>query len=126
VPLGARQPLVSSFPVELLAPAAATEGVRARVPRIVESAGGATQAQRRPGQLALARAGGHARGEEQPLLAEVLDGGVRRTGAGEGRKQQPHRLLHLRVGIEDHAPGGVVDEADGQTAAQLASARLVQ
>jgi hypothetical protein len=72
------------------------------------------------------RAGGHARGKEQSLLAEVADRGVDRARAGEGLEEQPHALLHLRVGVEHHLPGAVVHQADRKPAAQLAAARFVQ
>ena len=54
-------------------------------------------------------------GEEQAVLAEVLDdrqGGTRQL---EPREQQPDGLLHLFVGIEDQSAGRVEDQADGGT-----------
>jgi hypothetical protein len=126
VPLLARHALPSRTAVGLLAPAVPAIRVGAGVPGVMQEMDGPAQAERRPRQLPLARPCGQADGEEQPLFTEVLDGGVRGARAEEGLEEQPHALLDLRVGIEGHAAVRGVDEADGQMAAQLAAARLVQ
>ena len=126
VPLLARHAFPSRAAVGLLPPAVSAIRVGAGVPGVMQEMDGPAQAERRPCQFALARPRRQADGEEQPLFTEVLDGGVRGARAEEGLEEQPHALLDLRVGVEGHAAVRGVDEADGQMAAQLAAARLIQ
>ena len=126
LPLLLRQMFVPRAPIDVLAPAATAINVGACVPRVVERTGGAAQRQRSPYQLPFLRPGGHARRKEQSLPAEVAYRGVERAGAGEGIEEQPHALLHLRVGIEDHLPRAVVHQADRKPTAQLAAASLIE
>ena len=126
VPLLLRQAFVPHPPVGPLAPAAPAIGVGASVPRIVQRNRSAAQGQRPPRHLACARPSRHAGGKEQALLPEKLDRGMERPGAGEGGKEQPHALLHLRVGVEDHPPGAVIHQTHRQPAAQLAAAGFAE
>ena len=91
VPLFLRQAFVADSPVGLLAPAAPAKGVGTGVPGVVQSIGGAIEAQRPPRQLALLPTGGEARGEEQALLPEVLDGGVHGARSLEGLEEAAAR-----------------------------------
>jgi hypothetical protein len=77
-----------------------------------------------PAELAAVGPGAHPQREQQALLREGLDGGPGRAGAGEGRKQVAHSLLHAQVGVQDHPADGVVDEPDRQGHRQLAAAGL--
>jgi hypothetical protein len=67
-----------------------------------------------------------ARGKRQAVLAEVLDGAVGRARAGEDLEEHTNAVLHLRVRVEHHPPGGPVDEADRKPQLKRAALGLVQ
>ena len=79
-----------------------------------------------PRELALARAASHARRKKQPVSSEVPDGGAHSAGSRKRVEEESHALLHLLVGIFHDASEDIVDEADWQTAAQLAAPCLVE
>jgi hypothetical protein len=51
---------------------------------------------------------------------------MRRADPAKRGEEQPHALLHLPVGIENHPIAGVVDEANGQAQPELPPSGLVQ
>ncbi len=99
-------------------------GERACVARVVQDLEHPVVAEGEPSEGALVRPGLHRGGEGEPLGGEGLQGGPGRAGAGEGGEQAGDGVAHALVRVEDHAPGGVIDQADGQRHDEFAAAGL--
>lgn len=123
-PLLAWLQAITDLAVRGLAGAAPAIDERAGITRVVQRLQHAPVRQCRPRQLAFARAGAHARGEQQLLVVERLHDGARRAGPLERLEKVAQRLLHGAVGIEHNVARRVIDQADRQRQGQLAAARL--
>ena len=125
-PLLARQTFgdVAEFRVTPLARAAKEEG--AGVPRVMQDPQRARVLERRPQHVARVRAMTGATRKQQLLRPEGLDRGHGRPGPAKRLEEGAQRALDLLIGIEDHACGRVIDEADRQRRFEFAAPGLVQ
>jgi hypothetical protein len=65
-------------------------------------------------------------GEHQPGLVEFFDDGVRGSGGVEGGEEVADGVLDGLVGVEDDAPGRVVDQPDRQWGDEFTAAGLLR